>query len=137
MKPSIERNNLLIVEFYAECEFEHRIGNFYVKKQEGRWKPPLAEGDDILINSYPLTDNYSITYCINIEELNFHKSWDRLVPVINKLNEVLPDSLPREQDDAFFFTIQQNLIRGNISKVWESIVNLIKWYNKIVLEKDE
>lgn len=56
------------------------------------------------------------------KELEFHSSWNWLMPVINKLKEVTEE--PEDLDP-----LKEVLWWGNIEDVFQEVVQQIKWYN--------
>lgn len=115
-----DERNLLIAEFFADCEFKHRTGGFYFKKAKGKWGPIRDEETNNLFNKYPLTKDISINYCMHIDSLKFHESWDWIMPVVSKI-----------EDLGFKFiieTIYNNQVYINISHKDHDIIK--GFYNK-------
>jgi len=56
------------------------------------------------------------------ETLKFHNSWDWLMPVIDKLKEVIEE--PEDLD-----SLKDVLWWGDISNVFHEVVDVIKYYN--------
>ncbi len=61
----------------------------------------------------------------------FHSSWDWLMPVVAKINELI-DTDGHSRGKAFV-TISNShdaLVSANIKKVFKAVVEFIKWYNE-------
>ena len=54
-------------------------------------------------------------------ELKFHKSWDWLMPVVEKIEQV-HEGVPQELIKLSLFS--------TIDEVYNAIIEFIKWYNK-------
>lgn len=55
-----------------------------------------------------------------ISDFKYHSSWDWLMPVVQKINQLKP------KNDFFY---GQFVLKANIEKVYKSVVEFIKWYN--------
>ena len=66
--------------------------------------------------------------------LEYHKSWDWLVPVCNKIiNEIdKPDFDSDDVDEFFEYTdaVQDNLMICDLLATYKAVVEFIKWYNE-------
>lgn len=87
---------------------------------------------DFMGYKWPSTDLYSdkevkeITHS-EIKKLNYHSSWDWLMPVIKKIENINHDSavILEEQGKVLLLPIY-----SEINKVWCAVVEFIKWYNE-------
>ena len=92
---------------------------------------------------------FSVFYSASKESTNYHKSWDWLMLVIEKIEafpftvqisswgctiEMWEDSIPREWIDVNFNPIHfwggQNFINSKLQSTFNAVVEFIKWYNK-------
>lgn len=61
------------------------------------------------------------------DDLEYHSSWDWLMPVINKLPK---DQSTMAYCDNLFDNMSDGFFECDIDKVWLAVVNFIKWYNQ-------
>lgn len=90
------------------------------------YKCSLLNSEFIYILDRERTKSYLIHNSL-LQECNYNSSWDRLVPVIQKIF-----SLPFIEDSVMILKwADVNLAwsRKEIGEIWESCVRFIKWYN--------
>ena len=68
--------------------------------------------------------------CVRLSTLKYHKNWNLLMPVVEKLNTLIYDSDKSiyilEQKDCFW----DLKITSDINIVYKAVVEFIKWYNE-------
>ena len=75
------------------------------------------------------------------DALEYHTSWDWLMPVVGKIYELRKGEAKRlapimkgttwvTKYDGPVWDVERELRAVNIDKLWQSVVNFIKWYNK-------
>jgi hypothetical protein len=70
----------------------------------------------------------------DVHPLSYHFSWDWLIPVINKIRAlrvrdgILVDGLIAPYMNKLG-SLKRALLKCDILKTWEEVVNFIKWYN--------
>ena len=132
------KNNILIAEFIG-YDVNHKIGGV-----DFGFKSDYSE---IFRPHYP---SKKIVSSLCVDELQFHKSWDWLMPVVEKIESIEDDSLPyiSFSKNNFSVTIRNSscqIISGDygdtdwfdrfsegskIKSVYKAVVEFIKWYNK-------
>ncbi|MFA7307627.1 MAG: hypothetical protein WC026_13245 [Hyphomicrobium sp.] len=75
-------------------------------------------------------------FVLNVDFLEYHESWDALIPVIQKLKELKIEDGILVNDSAVTFVnelgkIKRHLIRMELEKTWLATVGFINWHNKI------
>ncbi len=65
---------------------------------------------------------------LTIEDLEYHSSWDWLMPVVKKCSKILNNDKEGSLI-APFFSINKALLEIEIDKLWKSVIEFIKWYN--------
>lgn len=131
-KQEILENNQLIAEFmefnpckvynYKGKQYDYYLPNgFELIKEvettiESNWCEILEEQDNCFI-----------------EDLKFHKSWDWLIPVIQKLltlklKEIVPSDLDISYVRNKHYLSVNNLLDINV--LFKNVVEFIEWYNK-------
>lgn len=60
---------------------------------------------------------------ISIDQLNYNKDWNLLMPVVEKINK-LSDDWPRATESIWSLPIITP-----IDKVWQAVIEFINWYN--------
>ena len=61
---------------------------------------------------------------VPIESMNYHKSWDWLMPVVDKCFDI-----HLEHSDDLSFLLNDALLTTNIDEVYKAVVNFIKRTN--------
>ena len=84
-------------------------------------------------------DSSYVSGYANIAGLKFHKSWDWLMPVVEKIESLNINEIPIEvhihSNDCLISDIEHNSIGelsslgSKIKSVYECVVEFIKWYN--------
>ena len=104
-----QENNKLIAEFmggeYVD-EYLIEFKNFYSVKE-------IIEGEFVKTNCFD-SDN----------ELQYHKSWDWLMPVVSKCR------VQSNAEDSHWEAIYYSLEGCDIDVTHHAVVEFIKWYNK-------
>jgi hypothetical protein len=74
----------------------------------------------------------------NSDAFQYHKSWDWLMPVVQKIKEITPEiRIPRDLDSLRdgthgsepYFDVVAMPICTPINEIYEAVVKFIKWYN--------
>lgn len=83
-----------------------------------------------LIEDFPHI--HASMYC-GAESLDFHRSWDWLMPVAKKINELPPikDKL-RDSITPHIYAMRRmkkGAIQFDIAETYNGVVDFIKWYN--------
>jgi hypothetical protein len=105
----VQAKNKLIAEFMKMSHIIHQTFKIYVWQfdEDGEWYPD--------------------------ESLNFHSSWDWLLPVVEKIWVICNNRI-----SLFYFEIEQetipnnlseNLGESNIADCWYAVTEFIQWYN--------
>lgn len=63
----------------------------------------------------------------NANEFEYHSSWDWLMPVIKKIENINHDSAVILEEQVKVLLLP---IYSEINKVWCAVVEFIKWYNE-------
>jgi hypothetical protein len=105
MKTIVEGNKL-IAEFYKECKYVKYENKTFLKCEGDKWKFPQTNEINKLYNNFPIADgNLGGVINPDFTLLKFHSSWDWLMPVVEKINNL--KSL--ENDKQWYdFVIQNN-----------------------------
>jgi hypothetical protein len=85
-------------------------------------------------------------YCIRTEQLGYHSSWDWLMPVVKRINDICTEKgtplsnrsreqehLPNALDNPLHWkswSYHRVSLTTEIETVWQSVVNFIKWHNE-------
>ena len=120
--------NKLIIEF---LEWKLSIGS----KDEYETPFPITKWIETSPFSYNYNDKeLSVEKDHRIEEMLFHKSWDWLIPVIGKIQnlDIYLNYVIQESRQFYDADITVNIY--NITDTWKEVIEFIKWYNK---NKDE
>lgn len=75
--------------------------------------------------SYPKFGDNTLAYPLNLfymEEIEYHISWDWLMPVVEKIAETGIRL-------GILEGLQQSLITANIEATYKAVVEFIEWYN--------
>ena len=80
---------------------------------------------------YPIAGKLRIA-----EQLEYHSSWDWLMPVIEKINHIDKNANVTLRRDILHFQRNNNCIFDMTifetkERVWYAVVDFIKWYNAI------
>ena len=112
--------NKLIAEFLKYPEgFPHKIDEY---------------GYEQTVEGFKIEDND-----VALEDLRFHKSWDWLMPVVEKIEEynnhvsIMNKScciFPKGKNISHSYTNGYINKNSKIEATWFAIVEFIKWYNK-------
>lgn len=94
------------------------------------------EATAVVYERYKWTDNHLYP----VQVLQFDKSWDWLMPVVEKINDIECCVLDINSRDTFIRYIRPNLMyqvllertnaQSKIENSWQAIVDFIKWYNE-------
>lgn len=60
--------------------------------------------------------------------MKYHKSWDWLIPVVEKMYNVL--QVVEDPNDDWRFDLHEQLLDINLEGLHELLVRFIKWYNE-------
>lgn len=109
----INEGNLIIAKFMGDKEYVH-------KAHFKHWMREEAE-------------------LIGIEDLQFHSSWDWLMPVVEKIRDLgsidIVISIKRSvfiswDDGTAYFKQTLGNGRNSIETTYEAVIEFIKWYNE-------
>jgi len=64
------------------------------------------------------------------QKVQYHKSWDWLMPVVEKINEIYRVGPSIEGINVELYKVLSMQIGTEIEYVYSGVVNFIKWYNK-------
>lgn len=115
----MKTDNILIAEFYTECEFEDRGNGWYSKVANGKWKDLTDDKVRSLFNCYPLFNGHSIKYMVYEPLLSFHSSWDWLQPCVEKCMNT------KHPDRNAHMKLNDDWLSLNIDQVYKGVVNFI------------
>lgn len=115
-------------------------GSFNKKMEKAR----IEEGNKLIAEfmEMPFVDGYYkntcdsplfLNYSRPLEELEFNQSWDWLMPVIKKCNQVKSPSQHGgwSKFDRITSVINPNhFFNDDISEVWQCVIEFITWYNR-------
>lgn len=75
---------------------------------------------------------YAVKHAYENGNMNYHKSWDWLMPVVLKLRILILDPKAAVPYDLRYTTmrLKQGLLSVSIEKVYEYCLVFIKWYNE-------
>ncbi len=107
-KEEIEKGNTLIAEFIG-TKYNGGVGLVYIEGSQSTMKP--------------------------IEELEFHSSWDWIIPVAQKCCSLIQEEGPdfngqmgiEELNAKKIFTAH---INNTIESIYRSVIEFIEWHNK-------
>jgi len=71
-------------------------------------------------------ERITLSYPIVEGDLKYQESWDELVPVVDK---IIYQDWERE-GELLSLIIQREMSYAKIDRVWLSVVDFIRWYNK-------
>ena len=77
------------------------------------------------IKYYNVPDGTFDMYNVSMGVYRYHKSWDCLMPVVEKITP-----LSKKVGQQAWFDTGYFLLDGNIKVVYERTVQFIKWYNE-------
>lgn len=91
------------------------------------------ENDDIIARFMGFTRNERGKYNIGLGDfdtgnLQYSKSWDHLMPVVEKIHDVAPTEV-REINNESLTIFEFGSICIPINEVYSAVVEFIKWYN--------
>lgn len=114
-------NNRIIAEF---------MGILYGMRKDGH----IAEDSKVRIHSYLGIEG---TEGLHIDYLKFHQSWDWLMPVVEKIESILPDDsiIYIQYKDCIIPVIEgefeiQCSEDSKIGAVYRAVCEFIVWYNE-------
>lgn len=110
LRPEISDNEL-IAKFAGLSECGHTLNGEWIKIG---WYDARTN----------LPDNERFNYgrSLHVRELQYHKSWDWLMPVVERITKTKP------MNQGWYDT-RYSLLEGNIEIVYGRVVDFIKWYN--------
>ena len=89
---------------------------------------------DFVENAYNFSEIEFETIFSNIHQLNFHKSWDWLMPACKKWDELFIGKDLTSQNHVEYVNLcdelDQSLTLYDIEHVYYILIKCIKWYNK-------
>ena len=99
--------------------------------------PKIREMDttegNVLINAFmnDTTIEKDVFLSRSREELKYHSSWDWLMPVYHKCQDVWTEEI-KGYDSAFyeFFSSQYDTLFNSHKLLRDAVLNFIEWYNK-------
>lgn len=100
----ITEGNKLIAEFIGWWEEPGQYGSWYKKD------------DTAIYVAYSIHNNYPH------QDLPFHRSWDWLMPVVEKCYS--------SQDDGYMDTLCEKFDFFYIEPMYNAVIKYIKWYNE-------
>jgi hypothetical protein len=109
----IEEGNQLIADFHNP---EWRDGVIYETVEDPSYSQIIG-GREVGRN-------------VNESDLEYHTSWDWLMPVIRKINDYLNNKQGWCQGDTIKVGIVYGLWEIDIEKTWQHTVEFIKWFNQ-------
>lgn len=142
----MKENNKLVAEFMGgEIEdkrmkdFTFIFNNFYYTSYT--LEPCFYGGQGYL------DINEKCNYC-DLSDMKFHKSWDWLMPVVEKIEDYdIIASFQIEHPTIFIWSSSENSTfedievntfgKTKIEAVYTAVIEFIKWYNKNVKEDDD
>lgn len=74
-------------------------------------------------------DEDGLTWGYAPEELQYHKKWSWLMPVVEKLNKLLDEGHLEGLDLDLFRSMQDWITSVNIKYAYTDAVAIIRWYN--------
>lgn len=85
----IRDNNTLIAKFMGmETEKDHALGETISLFKTRRFMYNFSEDDFLKIIGKEDLEDYMVDIWDNVEDLNYHKSLDALLPVIDKIEDI-------------------------------------------------
>lgn len=76
--------------------------------------------------SHPITKNRMILYGV---EMLYDSSWDWLMPVVEKINELDDNGQLLGIDYDVLKSMQDWIVSVNINNAYGDLISIIKWYN--------
>lgn len=61
-------------------------------------------------------------------KLEYHNSWDWLMPVVQKCLKINEENL--DEWEKYYENIDDSFYQINITQTYKEVLNFIKWYNK-------
>lgn len=110
-KEEISKYNLLIAKFMG--------GKFTLVK---------SHTPSVSFKEHPRKDRNHNSTDMHPKFLNYHKSWDWLMPVVKKIVNL---SCEESDLEGWYINedIKKHLCWVNIEKVYENVIKYIEWYN--------
>lgn len=105
MKEEVIEGNKLIAEFML---YDYSMYNKWIDDEDSVMERQIE---------VPLTE----------DDLEYHNSWDWLMPVVEKIDKEVPDS---ERKQMYQGVISYEAPYANIKNIWLATVDFIKWYNQ-------
>lgn len=116
--------NLVIAEFMGYPYYFENMYHSYGGPIEG----DILEVGDIICKTQPsLYESHGLNMIADADYTRvpnrwYDQSWDELIPVIQKLREVLPKES---------VSLDKFLVTLDIKIVWKEVLNFIEWYNEL------
>lgn len=97
--------------------------------------PEMLERERIEREGLEISDNMSsklMLYTNDYELMRYHDSWDWLMPVIDRINKVVPkDGLPKESTGWYaYYGLESVLALVDREAVLRHVLDFINWYNE-------
>jgi len=122
-------NNKLIAEFMGRIKTFDIVDNDTYRGEVTLSKGLVEEQIESEISHFE--DRYSITSIAIEENLQYHTSWDWLMPVVEKCLEKHNNLIDgRDVIDTLYPTIAQALQVVSRKETYKAVVEFIKQYNK-------
>jgi hypothetical protein len=80
-------------------------------------------------------DNAEPYFQVRISKLIFNKSWDWLMPVLNKIHIEIEENKNKDHQSIYFSDWSLLELPEQIFDVYKEIVRFIEWYNKLKEKK--
>lgn len=108
----IQNNNILIAKFMGAVEFDTYNGKTYIFKEEP---------------DFTLIDEF-VSY--GSEELEYHSSWDWIIPVIDEITS--KDEYFTYKDETASILAEGGFYINTkfITETYNQVVEFVKWFNK-------
>ena len=113
------KENKLIAEFMGRIKTFDIVDNDTYRGEVTLSKGLIKEQIDSEISHFE--DRYSVTSIAIEENLKYHESWDWLMPVVEKIEQV-HEGVPQELINLSLFS--------TIDEVYNAVVEFINQYNK-------
>ena len=127
----ILEGNKLIAEFYKDCKYikDIRSNVLYKCVADGYFKTPRDDESNYKYTNFRIANKYTLGYLINLSDLEFHSSWDWLIPVIDKIYSM--NEYIKYQDYMNNIICDGGICINTkfIGITFSDVVEFIKWYN--------
>ena len=64
----------------------------------------------------------------SLNNLDYHKSWDWLIPVIQKIDKIIGDDEFNKEKEFTYYNIFE--YANEITLLYKEVIKFIKWYNE-------